>query len=99
MGGDREEFLTKFKNAYSEGFDPDKDLSKAGLANQTTMYKRETKAIGRLFEMTMSKKYGPDKVLEHYREFDTICDQPKKDKMQLVICYPRVKNLQKIQIN
>merc|ERR1712146_698267 len=37
-------------------------------------YKRETKAIGRLFEMTMSKKFGPDKVLEHYREFDTICD-------------------------
>jgi len=73
-GGDREEFLTKFKNAYSEGFDPDKDLSKVGLANQTTMYKRETKAIGRLFEITMSKKFGPDKVLEHYREFDTICD-------------------------
>merc|ERR1712146_855905 len=58
----------------SEEFDPDKDLSKVGLANQTTMYKRETKAIGRLFEMTMSKKFGPDKVLEHYREFDTICD-------------------------
>lgn len=45
-----------------------------GLANQTTMYKRETKEIGRMFEVAMLKKYGPSKLAEHYGEFDTICD-------------------------
>lgn len=73
-GGDREEFLEKFKNAISEGFDPDVHLKKVGLANQTTMYKRETKAIGRIFEVAMLKKFGPANLATHYSEFDTICD-------------------------
>jgi len=49
-------------------------LKKVGLANQTTMYKRETKEIGRLLEVTMLKKFGPAELKEHYAEFDTICD-------------------------
>jgi 4-hydroxy-3-methylbut-2-en-1-yl diphosphate reductase len=42
------EFLEKFKNAISKGFDPDVDLVKIGLANQTTMYKRDTRDIGKV---------------------------------------------------
>jgi len=71
---DKEEFLRKFRNAVSKGFDPDKHLVKVGLANQTTMYKRETKQIGRLLEVAMLKRYGPASLSEHYAEFDTICD-------------------------
>lgn len=73
-GGDKEAFLAYFGKAVSPGFDPDTMLAKIGLANQTTMYKKETRAIGQLLQKAMMKKYGPVNVKEHYMEFDTICD-------------------------
>lgn len=73
-GGDREAFLAQFKGAVSKGFNPDTMLKKIGLANQTTMYKKETRAIGQLLQKTMLEKYGPVNTKEHYMEFDTICD-------------------------
>jgi 4-hydroxy-3-methylbut-2-enyl diphosphate reductase len=73
-GGDKEAFLKYFEKAVSKGFDPDTMLDKVGLANQTTMYKKETRAIGQLFQKAMMKKFGPVDVQKHYMEFDTICD-------------------------
>ena len=69
-----EEFLEKYKHAASPHFHPRKHLKKIGLANQTTMYKKETQAIGKLFEKTMMQAFGPENIKQHFAAFDTICD-------------------------
>lgn len=73
-GGSKAEFLDKFKFSVSAGFDPDEDLQRLGLANQTTMLRDETLKIGKLLEKTMMEKYGPAELKDRYMVMDTICD-------------------------
>ncbi|KVI01963.1 LytB protein [Cynara cardunculus var. scolymus] len=70
----KDAFLEKFKFAVSKGFDPDKDLVKAGVANQTTMLSGETEEIGKLVERTMMQKFGVENINNHFISFNTTCN-------------------------
>jgi 4-hydroxy-3-methylbut-2-enyl diphosphate reductase len=72
-GGDRDAFLERFGYACSEGFDPDRDLAKIGVANQTTMLASETERIAQEFRAAMTERYGSENLDAHYRHFDTLC--------------------------
>ncbi len=72
-GGDGGEFLERFGHSCSEGFDPDRDLSKVGVANQTTMLASETAAIAEEFRKVMVERYGEAELDDHYRHSDTLC--------------------------
>jgi len=91
-GGDRAAFLAKFSNAISKGFDPETMLSRVGLANQTTMLKGETQAIGKLLEKTMMEKYGPAALNDHLLVMDTICDatQERQDALYEMVDDPEI---------
>jgi 4-hydroxy-3-methylbut-2-enyl diphosphate reductase len=54
------------------GFDPDRDLQRAGCANQTTMLSSESLEIGEMFRAAMHDRYGDD-AAARFRAFDTIC--------------------------
>jgi 4-hydroxy-3-methylbut-2-en-1-yl diphosphate reductase len=72
-GGNKAEFLEKFKGAYSAGFDPDVHLNAIGVANQTTMLRGETEEVQRRLKNAMILKYGEGELPKHFRFFDTIC--------------------------
>ncbi|MBI2982200.1 MAG: 4-hydroxy-3-methylbut-2-enyl diphosphate reductase [Deltaproteobacteria bacterium] len=72
-GGDRAKFLERFEKQVSPGFDPDLDLARIGVANQTTMLMSESLAISEKIKKSFVKKYGEEKLALHFRNFDTIC--------------------------
>ncbi|MDX2272399.1 MAG: 4-hydroxy-3-methylbut-2-enyl diphosphate reductase [Cyanobacteriota bacterium] len=90
QGGDPSEFRRRFAKASSPGLDPDQDLQQVGIANQTTMLEGETRAIAKLFETTMLRKYGPQHLNEHFMSFNTICNatQERQDAMFELIEQP-----------
>jgi 4-hydroxy-3-methylbut-2-enyl diphosphate reductase len=87
QGGDRAEFLAKFSRAVSAGFDPDRDLEKIGLANQTTMLRDETLEIGKMLERAQLQRHGADRLKDTYMVMDTICDatQERQDAVHSLV--------------
>jgi 4-hydroxy-3-methylbut-2-enyl diphosphate reductase len=89
-GGNKQEFLEKFKGAYSPGFDPDVHLQTVGVANQTTMLRGETEEVQRRIRAAMEKRYGVAELPKHFRFFDTICGatQDRQDALQKLLAEP-----------
>ena len=83
----RQEFMDAFRDACSPGFDPERDLQRVGLANQTTMLMSESIAIGEMIRETMIARYGPAALTDHYRALDTICSatQDRQDALKQML--------------
>jgi len=88
--GSRERFLQSFAGKVSPGFDPDRDLVRVGVANQTTMLSGESLAIAAELRKSMSKRYGEAALAGHFRTFDTICSatQDRQDAVLKLIAEP-----------
>jgi 4-hydroxy-3-methylbut-2-enyl diphosphate reductase len=87
-GGDREAFLARFGKAASAGFDPDRDLQRIGLANQTTMLMTESLEIGEMLRSAMVDRYGEESFARHFQAFDTICSATQ-DRQDAVVALLR----------
>ncbi len=70
---DRDEFVRRFRDRSSDGFDPDRDLKRIGVANQTTMLATESLAIGARLREMMVESMGEEHAEGHFRSFGTIC--------------------------
>jgi 4-hydroxy-3-methylbut-2-en-1-yl diphosphate reductase len=86
-GGDKQEFLERFKDAYSPGFDPDIHLQAVGVANQTTMLRGETEEVQRRIRAAITERDGPELGAGHFRFFDTICGatQERQDALRVLL--------------
>lgn len=91
-GGDRTAFLERFKDAYSDGFDPDLHLKRVGVANQTTMLKGETEELQRRIASAVTKrdKDNADTEEPNFQYFDTICGatQERQDALYEMLNQP-----------
>lgn len=68
------EFYSIFEGKYSEKFNPETDLIKIGVVNQTTMLATETQEITDFLRQTMLQKYGEENIKEHIADTrDTLC--------------------------
>lgn len=67
------EFAQHFAKKATEGFDPEEDLKKIGVANQTTMLASDSLAIGSQVEKAMAEGFGKAYANENFRSFGTIC--------------------------
>src|ERR1700722_10752906 len=88
--GSREEFVSRFARSASPEFDPDRDLRRVGVANQTTMLARESLAIGEEIGQALARAHGADYRAEHFRTFDTICSatQDRQDAVEALLREP-----------
>ncbi len=79
--------VERFAAATSPGFDPERDLQRIGLANQTTMLMTESLEIQELLRAAMRERWGEAELDARFRAFDTICSatQDRQDAVQKML--------------
>jgi 4-hydroxy-3-methylbut-2-enyl diphosphate reductase len=84
------ELRERLGHGMSPAFDPETDLKKVGVANQTTMLMSETMAVGEELRKAMVKQYGEENLAEHFELFDTICSatQDRQDALFELLEHP-----------
>ena len=87
---DTNELRERLGHGMSSGFDPETDLKKVGVANQTTMLMSETMAVGEELRKAMVEQYGEENLAEHFELFDTICSatQDRQDALFELLEHP-----------
>ncbi|MCH2232073.1 MAG: 4-hydroxy-3-methylbut-2-enyl diphosphate reductase [Crocinitomicaceae bacterium] len=69
-----EEFKTFFDGKFSKNFNPEVDLNKIGVVNQTTMLATETQEIADFLKTVMIEKHGLLDIKSHFADTrDTLC--------------------------
>ncbi|MGH7607906.1 MAG: 4-hydroxy-3-methylbut-2-enyl diphosphate reductase, partial [Gemmatimonadales bacterium] len=88
--GSREQFVRQFEEKMSPGFEPNHDLQRVGVANQTTMLSGESLAIAAEVRKSLVRRWGEQALDEHFRTFDTICSatQERQDAVLKLIAEP-----------
>jgi 4-hydroxy-3-methylbut-2-enyl diphosphate reductase len=65
--------MAQLHEGASPDFDPERDLQRIGLANQTTMLMSETLEVQETLRRAMVERYGEAGLDARFRAFDTIC--------------------------
>jgi 4-hydroxy-3-methylbut-2-enyl diphosphate reductase len=86
-------FEASFAGLYSSGFDPERDLERLAVVNQTTLLRNETLRIIEHLREVIAEKYGESKVPDHLwskGKGDTLCyaTQVNQDALQKAVEQP-----------
>ncbi|MDA0335221.1 MAG: 4-hydroxy-3-methylbut-2-enyl diphosphate reductase [bacterium] len=67
-------FRGLFSGKWSEGFDPETDLQRVAVVNQTTMLAEETTEVAAVLRDALLERYGADDLGHHFADTnDTLC--------------------------
>ncbi len=68
------DFYKDFEGRYSSGFNPEKDFTRVGVVNQTTMLASDTQAIADYIKKVLNDRYGSGELNNHFADTrDTLC--------------------------
>ena len=76
ISGDIEQanFYSFFEGKYTANFNPELDLTRIGVVNQTTMLASETESITAYLRSVMIEKFGEENIKNHMADTrDTLC--------------------------